>query len=93
MPVPSRHEALVELAELTTRLVTNRVQLGDLESQAHRIRVESWMASDSEYVSARDRAADFNAVDLTCDILTLKGEIAADVDRRQFLELVTEWTD
>jgi hypothetical protein len=88
MPVPSRREAIVELAELTVRLASNRTQLGDLEAQAHRLKLESWMGSDSEYIGARDRVADFNAVDLTCDILTLKGEIAADVDRRAFLELV-----
>lgn len=91
MDISTRAKTLAQLGEVTERLASNRLQLGDLESRAHRIRVESWMASDAEYISARDRAADFNAVDLTCDILTLKGEIAADVDLVRFYEDVLTW--
>lgn len=93
MPILTRQDALEQLATLTDRLASNRVQLADLEARAHRIRVESWMAAESDYVSARDRVADFNSLDLSCDIITLKGEIAADSDQIAWMRTVLEWGD
>lgn len=86
-------ETLEALRIVTDRLADNRLQLAELDAVAHRQRLESWFGHDSKYISERDRVAEFNTLDLSEDMIRLKGEIAADEDRRLFLCEVLKWCD
>lgn len=50
-------------------------ELGDLEAAEREGRFQAWMGVDSSSVSERDRWADVAVLNLSCDILKLKGEI------------------
>lgn len=89
--VPSRSEALVLLADLTPRLANLRLQLADTLIAEHTARTESWVMSDQQSVSGRDRVAEINSTSFTNDVMKLKGDIAALEDERDFLNLCVHW--
>lgn len=52
-------------------------ELADLEATERLGRFQTWMGVDSTSVTERDRIADIQVLDLSCDIIRLKGEIRA----------------
>jgi hypothetical protein len=66
--------------EVTDRLSANRLQLAELEAVCHEHRTRAWFEVESKLVSERDRVADYQTLDLTADIIRLKGEIRSDED-------------
>ena len=71
-----------ELADLTYTLSEARRELGELLSVEREQRVRAFEESGLDSVSAADRYADAVVLDLSCDIIKLKAEIAA---------METEW--
>lgn len=60
---------------LASDLAQKYRELSDLEAVEHRGRFETWMGVDSSSVSERDRWASVQTLDLSTDIIRLKGEI------------------
>ena len=91
MPLATRADALTELEQVAARLSEYHTQLADLQAVEHEQRVRTWFESDSQYVTERDRIAEFNTLHLTPEIIKIKGEIAALESRRSFLEFLIHW--
>lgn len=85
MPLRTREAILDDLTSLTSDLASQREELADLLATEHAGRIQSWMAADEDTLKGRDRIADFNVLNLTTDIIRLKGQIAANEDRRTLL--------
>ncbi len=81
MEAPLSRPALLDVfRDTTARLASNRQQLAELVAVHHEYHTRAWFEHDGQYVSERDRVADFQTLDLAGDITRLKGEIAADED-------------
>lgn len=52
-------------------------ELADVEAVERQGRFQAWIGVDSNSVSERDRWADIQVLNLSCDIIKLKGEIRA----------------
>lgn len=93
MPVYTRGEALAKLSDISSSLATSHRELADLLSAEHNAKTRAWFEATSQYISERDRIADLNALDLSLDIIKLKGEIAALEAERSFLEFNVHWVN
>lgn len=91
MPSVTRAVALDELETVAGEISSIHLQLAELISAEHIARVESWFRADSQYVTERDRIAEYNTLYLTPDLIKLRGELAAAESRRAFLEFVVHW--
>lgn len=91
MPLATRANALIELEQVAAQLSDLHRQLADLQSVEHSHRVQSWFDAESQYITERDRIAEFNTLHLTPEVIRLKGEIAALESRRGFLEFLIHW--
>lgn len=91
MPTHTRAEALDELASVTKEIASLHLQLAELYQAEHRAKTESWFNSDAQYISERDRIADFNSLDLTTETMKLTGELRAAEALRDYLQLVVHW--
>lgn len=92
MPVPTREAALAELEDVAQEISNLHLQLAELLHAEHNAKTRSWFDSNSQYVTERDRIAEFNALDLTLDIIKLRGELAAADSRRSFLTTLIQWS-
>jgi hypothetical protein len=88
--LPTRVEALEELNTLSLDIGETHIQLALLLHAEHEAKVRTWFESNSQYVTERDRIAEFNALDLTLDVIAMRGELAAKESRRSFLEYLIE---
>lgn len=91
MPSVTRAVALEQLEECAANISSLHQELAQLLAAEHTARVESWFAADSQYITERDRIAEYNTLSLTPEIIKLKGELAAHESRRAFLEFVIHW--
>lgn len=91
MPTHTRAQALDELAVISEEIASLHLQLAELYQAEHRAKTESWFNSDAQYISERDRIADFNALNLTLDTMKLTGELRAAEARRDYYQMVIHW--
>lgn len=91
MPLATRAQALEELETVATDLANSHRGLAELLAAEHTARVQAWFQSDAQYVTERDRIAEFNTLHLTPEVIKLRGEIAALEARRAFLEFLIHW--
>lgn len=63
--------------DLASELGIKYRELSDLEATERQGKFNTWMGVDSTSVTERDRWADIQVLDLSCDIIRLKGEIRA----------------
>lgn len=91
MPSVTRAAALDELEKVASDIAALHLQLAETLVAEYEAKTTTWMASDAQYLSERDRQADFNALNLSLDIIRFKGELAAAESRRSFLEFVIHW--
>ncbi len=87
----TRASALTELEEVAMDLSRIHRDLAELLAAEHQAKIHTWFNSNADYITQRDREADFNALSLTLDIIKLKGELAAQESRRAFLEFTVHW--
>jgi hypothetical protein len=91
VPLAARANALEELEQVASALSQLHRELADLEAAEHTARVQSWFAHDSKYITERDRVAEYNTLQLTPEVIKVKGEIAALQSRRGYLEFLIHW--
>lgn len=91
MPTHTRSQALEELSVLAQEISSLHLELAELYAAEHRIKTESWFNSDAQYISERDRIADFNALDLTSETMKLTGQLRAAEAKRDYYQLVVHW--
>lgn len=74
------------LLEVTIQLARKHVELADLTAAEKEGKVTGHFRAEEKSVSARDREAEFQVLNLTTDIIRLKGHIAAlEVEHRTLL--------
>ena len=73
------------LSDLTYELAGKRRELGEMLAAAREQRVRAFEESGLDSVSAADRYADAVVLDLDCDIIKLKADIAAAETEWQYL--------
>ncbi len=88
--MPDAKDALQRLGEVTEELQQLHRELASLLAAEKSARIAAWVESDETTVTARDRVADFNALNLTLDIIKIKGEIAAFEAEVRYLVIVVE---
>lgn len=86
----TRLAALTQLEQVSKDLAACHRELAQVLMAEKEGRVRTFMASNEGAVNARDRQADINVLDLSVDILKLKGEIAALEAERAFLVILIE---
>lgn len=91
MPSVTRAIALDELEAVASEIASLHLQLAELLSAEHEAKTQSWFASDAQYITERDRIADLNSLNLSTDIIKLRGQLASEESRRSFLEFVIHW--
>lgn len=87
----TRIEALAQLELATKELAACHRELAQVLMAEREGRVRSYLQSDETSVSGRDRQADVNVLDLTLDMLKIKGEIAALEADRDYLGMVIQF--
>lgn len=75
------------LVQLTHDLIRAHKELGMLLAQEHRAKIETWVRSEATTIAARDREADAAALEITCAIHELRGQIKA-LELERELELM-----
>lgn len=65
------------LTAVTNDLLIKHRELGELVAAEKEGRVRGYFEADETSVSAREKVADFQVLDLTTDIIRLKADIAA----------------
>lgn len=80
-------EPLARFGALSLELQMAHRELATLIAAEHEAKVRTWFAADDDSVKGRDRVAEFNALDLTLDIMRLKGEIAAMREEKDWLSV------
>lgn len=91
MPSVTRAVALDELETVATDIADLHLQVAELIAAEHEAKTTAWFNAESQYISERDRIADFNALSLSLDLIKLRGELSAAESRRSFLEFVVHW--
>lgn len=91
MPSVTRVAALDELETVAGEIASLHLQLAETLVAEHEAKVTSWFNSDAQYVTERDRIAEYNSLNLSLDTIRLRGELAAAESRRSFLEFVIHW--
>lgn len=86
----TRSAALSQLEYTTTELASSHRELAQLLAAEKEGKIRSWVASEESSVTSRDRWADHMVMDLTLDIIKLKGEINALEATRTYLVIVIE---
>lgn len=89
--MPSRSAALSNLETTTTELASSHRELAQLLAAEKEGKIRSWVASEDTSVTSRDRWADHMVMDLTLDIIKLKGEIAALEATKTYLMVAIEY--
>lgn len=82
---------IARLAEITNILRSEYVELYDVLQAEKSQRLRVWDNSQLKYATDREKEADYAAMNLTNDILQLKGNIAALECERDFLRMFLEW--
>lgn len=77
--------ALTRLQEVVFDLSSKHKELASLTAAEHAGKIQAWFGSDVSTLKERDQLAAFHAVDLTVDIIRLKGEIKSLEEERDFL--------
>lgn len=94
VPAPSsdRDRLLKRLHEIVIELVEHHRSLALLLAAEKEGRVAAWHEAQpidgKDSVSWRDRISDFNITPLSTDIIKLKGEIAALIEERNYIQLL-----
>lgn len=70
---------------LTIRVAALHVELAQVKISQARKRIAAYHSSEESSVSGRQRDADLAAIDLTCDVLDLEGDIASTNAKLSFL--------
>lgn len=78
-------ELLSELEDVTRELAGLYRELAQVQMAEHRGKLEHLQWSEEDTVTARQRYAEFQVVDLSTDRIKLQGEIAALRERKDFL--------
>lgn len=81
---------LARLERITADLASAHRELSELLAAEHEGKVRTWMASEEDTIGGRDRIAAFQVLDLSTDILKLKGEISALTAERDFMVLIVQ---
>jgi hypothetical protein len=77
------------LADVTAELSACHLELGDLMAVETEGRIMAYEQSDESSVSARDRFADYQVLNLTTDIIRLRAKIKAlTVEQTYLLALI-----
>lgn len=80
---PDRHARLLEV---TDELARKHNELASLAAAEKEGKVTGYFRAEEKSVSARDREAEFQVLNVTTDIIRLKGQIAAlEVEHRTLL--------
>lgn len=90
MPI-IRTEALAELELVAADISALHRQIAEVYRAEHEAKTRSWFDCDSKFITERDRVAEFNALDLSTDLIVMRGELAALESRRSFLEFTVHW--
>lgn len=81
--------SLDRLAEVTAELAACHEELGELMAAETEGRIMAYEQSDESSVSARDRFADYQVLNLTTDIIRLRAKIKAlTVEQTYLLALI-----
>lgn len=91
MPTHTRAQALDQLAILAEEIADLHVQLSEVLQAEHRARVTSWFNTDAQYVTERDRIAEYNSLNLSLDVMRLTGDLRAAEARRDYYQMVVHW--
>lgn len=91
MSTVTRAVALDELEIVAGNIAGLQVDLAQTLAAEHEAKVTAWFASDSSFIGERDRIAEHNSLNLSLDVIRLKGDLAAAESRRSFLEFVIHW--
>lgn len=86
--IPSRQEALERYFDVTRELSSLHRELAEILIAEKDGRIRSYMASDETSVTGRERVADFHVLNLSLDVLKIKGEIAALNEEKEALYLL-----
>lgn len=81
----TRPAALERLEAVSSELQILHRELATTLAAEKSAKVHAWAESNEPTLGARERIADFNALDLTLDVITLRGEIAANEAERGYL--------
>lgn len=90
MPV-TRAEALTELEGVAADISLLHRQIAELWRAEHEAKTRSWFDSDAQHIGTRDRISEFNALDISTELIVARGELAALESRRSFLEFTVHW--
>lgn len=77
-----------QLQHVVEKLVSLHRELASLLSAEKRGKIEAWMHNNVDTIGARDRIAEFHAIDTTSEIFRVKGEISSYTEERDFLRLL-----
>jgi hypothetical protein len=91
----------MELSQVLSEHARISRELGDLHRELaeclvaeRQAKFQAYQASSETSFAGRERTGELHSLPLTCDILRLKGEIAALTEEKEFLRLVlTEAAD
>lgn len=81
---------LSSLAMCVSELAGFHRELSQVLLAEKQAKAQAWMGSDETSIQGRDRAADHFALALSCDVIKLKGDIAACQEERDFLLLLID---
>ncbi len=80
-------QPLARFGEVSAELQMAHRELATLLAAEHEAKVKSWFAANDDTIKGRDRVAEFNALDLTLDVIKLKGDIAALREEKDWLAI------
>lgn len=91
MPSVTRAAALDELEVVAGDISSLHLQIAEMIRAEHEAKTRSWFEAQSQYMTERDRIAEFNALDISTELMVARGELAALESRRSFLEFTIHW--
>lgn len=80
----TRTQVLERLGELAVSLASAYRELSELEAAENQAKASAWIGTQGT-LGERDGVARFNALDLTTDVIKLKGDIRAWQEERDHL--------
>jgi hypothetical protein len=84
------HMVVVRLSEVYQELAGLATEVAMIRSAERRAKVEGWQRSQDTSVTARNRDADHNALELTTTLFELQGQVEALQAERDLLRLCLE---
>lgn len=86
----SKQAVLQQLESVTTELAACHRELAQLLMAEKEGKVRSWVESNEDTVTSRDRWSDFHVLDHSLEVLRIKGEVLAHEATLRYLTLLLE---